>query len=257
MTARKASIAAAFGLAAPDYAAAAVVQREVAGRLARRLLALPLPPAPEVLEIGCGTGFLARAVLAERPVASWLATDIAPAMVAHCRAALGADARLLFACMDGEAPAVGEGRFDLVCSSMAFQWFEDLGGSLARLAGLLRPGGRLAFATLAVDTFREWREAHASLGLAPPMPPYPDAAAMAALWPAGGRGEIAEERIVQHHADARAFLATVRQVGAHTVPGRRPATPGELRRVLRRFGGGGEVAVTWHVVYGLFTREGP
>ena len=52
-------------------------------------------------------------------------------------------------------------RYDLVCTSLAAQWFVDLESTLARLAQTLLPGGTLAYATLAHGTFRQWREAHA------------------------------------------------------------------------------------------------
>ncbi|GEP10802.1 methyltransferase domain-containing protein [Methylobacterium gnaphalii] len=53
--------------------------------------AAPLAPSPRTLEIGCGTGFLTRALRSRIPVGSMLATDIAPAMIARCRTRIGAE----------------------------------------------------------------------------------------------------------------------------------------------------------------------
>src|SRR3546814_16589572 len=62
--------------------------------------------------------------------------------------------------MDGEQPCFAEHvRFDLICSSLAFQWFDDLHASVARLARWLAPGGYLAFTTMADGSFAEWRVA--------------------------------------------------------------------------------------------------
>ena len=72
-----------------------------------------------------------------------------------------------YAALDGEHPDALPGGYDLICSSLAVQWFGDLNAGLGRLAALLAPGGHLAIATLAEDTFAEWRAAHARAGLTP------------------------------------------------------------------------------------------
>src|SRR3546814_16095652 len=81
-------------------------------------------------------------------------------MVAQCRDASGGVSGVHYLAMDGEQPCFAEHvRFDLICSSLAFQWFDDLHASVARLARWLAPGGYLAFTTMADGSFAEWRVA--------------------------------------------------------------------------------------------------
>lgn len=227
-------VAAAFGRAA-DYDAHAAVQRLVAERLADRIVALPLPAAPRVLEIGCGTGFLGLGLVDRLADARWLMTDLAPGMVARARQRFGARAGIDFAVMDGEAPDVA-GPFDLICSSLAFQWFADLPAAIARLRALLAPGGALVFATLAGGSFAEWRRAHGALPAG--THDYPTAGAFAALGL-----DVTMETIPMAHSDAREFLRAVKGIGAGTPrPDHRPLTPGQLRAVMARFEADGAVA---------------
>jgi malonyl-CoA O-methyltransferase len=256
--ARRAAVAAAFGAAAGTYDAAADLQRLVAGRLARRLAALPLGNAPTILEIGCGTGLLSHALLTRWPEARLLITDLSAPMVAHCRRRLGEDPGRSFIVMDGERPCLSpnRGRFDLVCASLALQWFDDPGGALAAWAGLLRPGGHLAFATLAAGSLAEWRTAHAALGLTAGVADYPDADRLSGLWPSGGSGRIEIEPTPCACPDGHAFVAGLRHIGAHLpTPDRRPLPAGTLRRVLRRFERADGVIVTYQVAYGAFRRD--
>ncbi|WP_454886511.1 methyltransferase domain-containing protein [Sphingomonas oryzagri] len=228
------SVADAFGRAA-HYDAHAAVQRIVAEKLAERILALPLPPGPRVLEIGCGTGFLGLELVDDLAPAHWRMTDIAPAMVDRARQRLGDRPNLSFAVMDGEHPDVA-GRFDLICSSLSFQWFGDLGGAVARLRRRLSPEGRLVFTTLAEGSFFEWRRAHGEL--APGTRDYPSAEQLAAI---GTDVEI--ETIPMAHKSAREFLRSVKGIGAGTPRnGHRPLTPAELRAVMGRFEAKGCVA---------------
>lgn len=248
---RAGRIGEAFGLA-EGYDDHATVQRQVALQLADRILALPLPPMPRILEIGCGTGLLSEALTLRITGGEWLLSDLSPAMVRRCRARLGNDPRLRFAVIDGERPKGAEGPFDLICSSLAAQWFGDLPGALERLFGLLAPGGHLAVTTLAAGTFAEWRAAHEALGLVAGTPDYPTIKALESL-ELGGR--IEEYAIEERHADARSFLTALKAIGAGTpVAGRVPLSAGALRRVMRRFEAEGAIA-RYHVASCIFMRR--
>jgi malonyl-CoA O-methyltransferase len=222
--ARPDAVARAFEAAA-QYERHARVQRLVARALATRIAGLPLPSAPRVLEIGCGTGYLARALREQGLGGEWLLTDISAAMVARARENLGDRAR--YAVLDGEHGAKPEGRFDLVCASLATQWFTDEPAALARWRDWLAPGGHVMVATLGPDTFAEWREAHAVEGLEPGTPAFTPLADLAALSPIGA-GTAA-----RYH---------------------RPLAPGALRRVMRHFEASGAIA-TYQVVTCHLTRD--
>ena len=227
---------------AQDYDAHAGVQRMVAAMLAAQAALLALPPAPRVLEIGCGTGLLGEALMPRWPDASWLMTDLSPAMLARARARFAGVGRIAYRVMDGAAPDV-EGPFDAIVSSLAFQWFDDLDRAVERLRGLLAPDGWLSFATMAEGSFAEWRAAHEGVpcGLAD----YPPAARLRAM----GLAVREVECVVE--GGGRAFLRHLRGIGAD-VPraGHRPLSAGQLRKVIARFDASGgratyRVALCW------------
>ncbi|WP_404482631.1 methyltransferase domain-containing protein [Novosphingobium sp. BL-52-GroH] len=233
--------------AAPDYEGQARIQRDVADRLAARIAGLDLPATPRVLEIGCGTGFLTAALGKAGIGGDWLVTDIAAEMVERCRARLAAmgDARTLrFAVLDGEHGPAPDGPFDLVCSSLAVQWFDDAPAALARMAGWLAPGGHLVVTTLAPGSFAQWRAAHEAEGLAAGTPHFAPVEAFAALAPEA----LDREDHLERHPDAHAFLHALKAIGAGTShPGHRPLGPARLRRVMARFAQSG-CEVTYEVV---------
>ena len=240
-------IAAAFA-GASGYDRHAAVQREVASALAGHIAALRLPAAPRLLEIGCGTGFLTEALIAQGLGGEWLVTDLAPEMVERCRARVSEAPGRQFAVLDGEHGERPAGApFDLIVSSLTFQWFGDLSAALARLTGWLAPEGRIVFTTLAADTFAEWRAAHAAEGLVAGTPQFSAAAAIP--------GIQAVDRVIARHRNAREFLGALKAIGAGTpAPRHRPLSPPELRRVMARFEAEG-AAVTYEVVTGIVTRD--
>lgn len=250
---RKQRIGRAFGAAAPTYDSQAAIQRIVAGRLAQRIAALPLPPRPRVLEIGCGAGFLTRALSERLPDAEMVVTDLSPAMVAAARQAVGPAPRYL--AMDGERPAFADGTFDLVCSSLTFQWFEDLEASLQRLCGLLKPGGRLAFATLLSDAFSEWRGAHADLGLAAGTPNFAAPSTLQHFSFEGATIDLEEDRLLERHAGGAAFVRALKEIGAGVAAANhKPLSAPQLKQVLERFEADGST-VTYHLGYGMLRRS--
>jgi len=250
-SARKARIGAAFAAAAEGYEASAGVQRIVACHLAEMAGRERLAPGAPILEIGCGTGLLTREIRQRWPDAMLTATDLAPAMV-DATARQGLAARLF--AMDGEAPAFDGPWFDLILSSLTFQWFEDLPAAIARLHGLLRPRGSLYFATMGAESFASWRNAHAQEELEPGLPAYPGIAQLRAMLAPFGDAYACDEHYPLEQRGGQALVRHFRAIGAHVPrPGYHPLRPLAMRRVIARFdAAGGETS--YHVLFGRITR---
>lgn len=251
----KAHIVRAFG-AAHDYDRYALVQRRVATDLAERIATIALPPEPRICEIGCGTGFLGAALTHTIPRGEFLLTDLAPTMIERARSRLGANPRFRFAVVDGEHPAALEddGPFDLICSSLAVQWFFDLKAGLERLFAQLRPGGSLLVSTLTQGTFAEWEQAHAAAGLTPAFDAYPCPAELRAMQLDRVMPRVDVWSVTEKHRDGWAFLRSLKAIGAHaTKHARHPLTPSQLRRVVERFDAG-DARITYCMATCLYSK---
>jgi len=250
MSDRKARIVRAFSSRAASYDDAATLQLTVARRLAGRIETTAAAPPRHILEIGCGTGFLSERLAQLYPESDLLLTDIAPIMLSRCRSRLGD--RYRYQVLDGERPEDLTGQFDLIASSLAFQWFADLRGGLRRLSQLLAPGGRMLFATLGSRTFSEWRQVHADRGLDCGAQQYPSAEDFP--WPEGFAYEVDAELAAQAHATGADFVRSLKELGAHEpAPGHRPLPSGTFRRLLASLDGG--FSVTYQLLYGEIRRN--
>ena len=149
----------AFARAAPTYDAAAVLQREIGGRMAQRLDYVKLAPAA-ILDAGCGTGeavgelgvaISGRARCSRStsrcrwssgaPARAYARIGAAPAAAA-ARAARGA-APPRFVCADINALPFAGVSIDLVWSNLALQWVNDLPRAFAEFRRVLKVGGLL------------------------------------------------------------------------------------------------------------------
>jgi malonyl-CoA O-methyltransferase len=170
-----------FERAAPTYERAAALQAEVGARLIERLNLIRLQPRI-ILDAGCGTGRMARALLARYPRANLVALDVAPGMLRELRPGAtlwgatlwgatlwgatlwsrlaGDTRRLLRVCGDIDRLPLRDASVDMVCSNLALEWSEAPEAALAESLRVLARGGLLAFATLGPDTLRELRAAH-------------------------------------------------------------------------------------------------
>ncbi|MEX1152471.1 class I SAM-dependent methyltransferase [Parvibaculum sp.] len=108
------------------------------------LMALLAPEKGErVLDIGCGAGALAPAVMAAG--AHYTGIDKSPRLVAHGRKHHGGDARLLVgdATRLSALAALAPGGFDAATFLLSIQDIDPLDVTLRSAAWALRPGGRL------------------------------------------------------------------------------------------------------------------
>ncbi|UZW53730.1 methyltransferase domain-containing protein [Sphingobium sp. JS3065] len=251
---RKQRISDAFGAAAGRYDDHAGPQRLAAALVADLAQRQRPDGVGRILEIGCGTGFLTRDIQARWPGAELVVTDLSPDMLA--RAAKGGLVAGTFLTMDGEAPIFEGEWFDLILSSLAFQWFDDLEGAIVRLAGLLRPGGSLIFSTMGQGSFARWRGAHDAGGVRAGIPDYPSLETLREMLARFGDAFAFDEDYVLPCGGAKGLIAHLKGIGA-VVPGegRRPLPPRDLRRVMAAFeaSGGDDV---YQVLFGRVTRAG-
>lgn len=241
---------------ADAYDENAFLQKQVARYLGAQIVRLGLNDDARILEVGCGTGFLAEAVLNQLRRPDWLMTDIAPAMVNRCRLRFRHERNFRFALLDGENPKLPkrEAPFDLVCSNLAAQWFADLPTALERLFAFVKPGGALVVSTLADGSLAEWVEAHSELGYVAGTPHYPGLSTLGAIELQGSQRQLDERRFLDRHANGLTFLRSLRAIGAGTPrDGHRPLCLSEMRKVIRQFEAKG-ASVTYHVAICSFTR---
>lgn len=113
--------------------------------------AVPLRDDMRALEIGAGTGLLARALADD--VDTVVVTDVSSGMVGAATAALddprydGWQARLF----DIEHDALPDERYDLILGLLTLHHMHDIGAVLRRCTELLEPGGWVAMADLDHD----------------------------------------------------------------------------------------------------------
>lgn len=155
-----------FSRAAASYDEAAVLAREVGGRMAARLDYVKIAPRC-VADIGCATGDGIRDLQRRYPDALPLAIDFAPPMLMAVRSRVplmrrlrGKAPRLINA--DVRALPLKNGSIDLAWSNLVLHWLDDPLPAFRELHRALAVGGLLTFAMLGPDTLKELRAAGAT-----------------------------------------------------------------------------------------------
>jgi demethylmenaquinone methyltransferase / 2-methoxy-6-polyprenyl-1,4-benzoquinol methylase len=104
-------------------------------------------PGQRVLDVATGTGLVARA-LAERYGCRVVGLDQSAPMLARARATVAADPALsgLIELVEGEAEALpfGDREFDHLTFTYLLRYVDDPAATLAELARVVKPGGRVA-----------------------------------------------------------------------------------------------------------------
>ncbi|MEC5341026.1 malonyl-ACP O-methyltransferase BioC [Brenneria populi] len=147
----KQAIARAFGRAAGSYDRFAELQRACGERL---LDMVASHQGEGVLDAGCGTGHFSRRWRQLGKTVT--ALDLSAAMLDRAAASRSA-ARYLLG--DIENLPLADGSMDISYSNLAVQWCDDLPAALAELYRVTRPGGVVAFSTLADGSLTELAQA--------------------------------------------------------------------------------------------------
>lgn len=229
---RKAAVRAAFARAAETYDASVNVQPLVIDALTKLL---PKTKAKSILEIGCGTGRFTTRLAGCYPRSTIQAIDFCPQMIeVAMRKWSGSAVDWLVA--DGETfePPPGT-RFDLVTSSGALQWFDDLGAALARMRTWLTPHGHLVFAIFGPQTFAELRRVWHAVSDHPPELPaarFADAPKLQALLrPHFPKLSIDRRTFTQSHPSLLDLLRHLHSTGANGGAWRGLLVPATIRKL--------------------------
>jgi malonyl-CoA O-methyltransferase len=259
----KRAVRRAFGRAARDYDAAAVLQREVCVRLLENLELVTLQPA-RVLDVGSGTGWGTRQLAERYKRAEILSLDIAHGMLQASRQtmtwwkSLFSGSRQGFVCADVEALPLAAQTMDMVWSNLALQWCNHLPATLSGLHRVLRPEGLLIFSTFGPDTLKELRTAFQGVDGHSHINRFADMHDIGDMLVAAGFADpvLEMEHITLTYSDVRAVMQDLRSIGAHNATaGRAQGMTGKEKwaRIVQNYEAlrrDGKLPATFEIVYG-------
>ena len=151
-----------FERAAPRRDRTALPYHEIGQRLLERLDLIKLRPEV-VVDVGCGAGLLAAALLKKYRKARVIGLERAPALVTRARRCSPWLRTLYGVVGEPEALPLSTASCDLLVSNLALPWSLDLDRVFAEFRRVLKPGGALFFSTLGPDTLVELRRAWAAV----------------------------------------------------------------------------------------------
>jgi malonyl-CoA O-methyltransferase len=264
----------AFSRAAPTYDASAVLQREIAARMAQRLDYVKVAPA-RILDAGCGTGEALGELAARYPSADLVGLDLAAPMLVQARRRAEASRTVLrrllgpvlrkpaitmprFVCADLNALPLAGVSCDLVWSNLALQWINDLPRAFGEVRRVMRVGGLFMFSTFGPDTLKELRAAFARVDGHTHTSRFPDMHDVGdALVAAGFADPVMDmEQVTLTYGAPDALLRELKAIGATNATRGRPRGLTGPRRwhrllaTLERLRVDGRIPATFEVVYG-------
>lgn len=136
------------------YNSLAVVQDQICDQLAEMIARhCGDRKIVKAMEIGSGTGFLTRRLVAQLPDAEWFINDIVPQSARFVAPIVG-ERKVEYIWGDAEKLEIPLD-LDLIASASTVQWFDSLNGFIAKAAKSLDTSGILALSTFGANNFIE------------------------------------------------------------------------------------------------------
>jgi len=148
----KKRIANSFSNAAKTYDQHAQLQRDVCDQLLNQFKAFNVN---QILDIGCGTGYGVKC-LNQQFNSDIYAIDLAPKMIEFAQQAVPF---ANYQCADAESLPFENSQFDLIISSLALQWLENIENVMSEISRCLSENGQAWIATLGEKTLFELKQA--------------------------------------------------------------------------------------------------
>lgn len=230
-----------FSQSANTYDNYAKVQIKVAETLINQLTS---KSPKHIFEIGCGTGLLTTLLIDKYPHAQLTITDLSPTMLATTKQKLleaypEKQDQFNFKTLNAEAN-IGSETYDLIISSMAIHWFNNIKQTIDNFKDCLNPDASFYYSTIGTDCFYEWRQTLNDLN-------FP----IGLRIPEGLPGIIKKETIKVPYGTARVFLKSLKNTGAHSPkPGYTPLSSPELKIAMSALEKNYDANISWQIIYG-------
>jgi len=252
MSLDKLKIKHAFSNASNTYDSVAQLQREVGCDLLTQFLSKKL--TGNVIDIGCGTGFLTQALLPDCENVNLIALDLALPMLRATREKL-VDS-VSYVCADAENLPFAKDSIDTLLSNVALQWCQPLHGALNELQRILNKDGTLIFSTFGSQTLCELKTAWASVDDFPHVNTFYNAQQLQqSLQKAGfNHLEIKVQQYLPRYESVLDLMRELKHIGAHNVHSARSrhlTTKTALQTMIENYPRtkSGEIVATFEVIF--------
>jgi malonyl-CoA O-methyltransferase len=227
-----------------------------------------------ILDAGCGTGEAIPRLRGRYPKAMLVGLDIANDMLLRARACR-ANAHWLMQlaglaglrqgpgvftplCADIERLPLCDESVDLVWSSLALQWVEDLAVTFRQVHRVLRPDGLFLFSSFGPDTLKELRASFLGIDGYSHVNQFMDMHDIGdLLMRSGFRNPVVEmEYLTLTYVELRDLLKELKAIGAQSVTGsRRQGLMGrdqwrQFEAAYERYRRDGRLPATYEIIYG-------
>lgn len=238
-----------------SYESQAVIQQQIAGVLASEFARHTPGQLENVVEIGCGTGFLTRKIVPGKQIGTLYLNDLVEQALTPVedkirRMGYVGNVRLL----PGDAESLEiPVKPDTVVSASVMQWFNDLPGFFRKTAEQLTDGGTFAFNLFGPENLRQITEL-TGMGLN-----YLTLDELRELLNRDFEAVELFEKKYRHHFNTPFDVLRHLQLTGVTGTGTFRWTKQSLREFERqytlRYSEGKGVELTWHVLYAIARKR--
>ena len=243
-----------FNTKASSYDEHSIVQKEVTKRLCNRLSTIKITPN-NILDIGCGTGYLSNMLSTLFPEAKITCLDISFNMLNESQKK-NSDLDLILS--DAENMPFKNKKFDLIVSSFTLHWCDEVDKIFYDIQRFLKNKGLFLFSTVGPSTLQELRTAYLSIDNDEHINTFSDMHLYGdSLVKYGFHDPVMDtEIIVIEYASFRDVLDSLKKTGANTVVGQEPKfiSKSSYQKLSKNYPinkDGNRLPVTYEIIYGI------
>ena len=254
----KSAVKKSFNRCAGQYDDSAVLQEEVLSRLLERLDYIKAQPEL-IVDLGCGTGSAIKPLRKRYKKSQIVALDMADEMLAISKKKYGLFDRKWLINADMERLPLKDNCVDLLFSSLALQWSNDLAEGFKEFKRVGRKGGLLMFTTFGVNTLHELRQSWAQVDSSPRVHQFMDMHDIGDMMLVAGLSQpvMDMEEITMQYSSFKNLLSDLKSIGATNAErGRQRGlmTAAKLKRLQQAYEqiafADNQYSATYEIVYG-------